>query len=180
MNIFYLDANPQTCAQMHVDKHCVKMILEYAQLLSTAHRVLDGTESVRMSDSGRRTKCWTLSDSRESVLYNATHINHPSAVWVRQGRENYVYLWHLFVELCREYTHRYGRTHATERLVEVLASVPHNIGTNFFTQPTPAMPDEYKIPGDSIQSYKNYYLGDKKRMFSWKKRATPKWVTDAS
>jgi hypothetical protein len=65
-------------------------------------------------------------------------------------------------------------------LVEVLASVPHNIGTNFFTQPTPAMPDEYKIPGDSIQSYKNYYLGDKKRMFSWKKRATPKWVTDAS
>ena len=26
------------------DKHCVKMILEYAQMLSTAHRELDGEE----------------------------------------------------------------------------------------------------------------------------------------
>jgi len=43
MNVFYLDRNPITAAQMHCDKHVVKMILEYAQLLSTAHRLLDGT-----------------------------------------------------------------------------------------------------------------------------------------
>ena len=42
MNIFYLDPRPDTAAEMHCDKHCVKMILEYAQMLSTAHRVLDG------------------------------------------------------------------------------------------------------------------------------------------
>ena len=46
MNIFYLDKEVVPCAQMHLDKHCVKMILEYAQLLSTAHRVLDGMEMV--------------------------------------------------------------------------------------------------------------------------------------
>ena len=44
MNIFYLDSNPKKCAEMHHDKHCSKMLVEYAQLMSTAHRVLDGTE----------------------------------------------------------------------------------------------------------------------------------------
>lgn len=176
MNIFYLDNDTKTCAQMHVDKHCVKMILEYAQLLSTAHRVLDGTINVGTSGSGRRKTTYTLSDSRDSVLYSATHINHPSAVWVRQSRENYIWLWQLFRDLCAEYTYRYGRTHATERLVEVLSVVPSNIGDSNFTEPTPAMPDDYKVAGNSIQSYKNYYLGDKQRMFSWKKRETPNWI----
>ena len=45
MNIFYLDKRPDDCAEMHADKHCVKMILEYAQMLSTAHRVLDENSS---------------------------------------------------------------------------------------------------------------------------------------
>ena len=42
MNIFYLSSCPQEAAESHNDKHCVKMILEYAQMLSTAHRELDG------------------------------------------------------------------------------------------------------------------------------------------
>lgn len=177
MNIFYLDKDPKTCAQMHVDKHCVKMILEYAQLLSTAHRVLDGTESVITSASGRRKKSWTLPDHRDNVLYSATHINHPSAVWVRQGEQNYRWLFTLFCELLEEYTYRYGRQHATSRLLTVLARPPKNIKMDEkFTEPTPAMPDDYKVSGDSVQSYKNYYLGDKQRMFSWKNRETPNWI----
>ena len=44
MNIFYLDKNFQVNAKLHCDKHVVKMIVEYAQLLSTAHRVLDGEQ----------------------------------------------------------------------------------------------------------------------------------------
>ena len=44
MNIFYLDTNPALCAEYHCDKHVVKMIIEYAQMLSTAHRVIDGEE----------------------------------------------------------------------------------------------------------------------------------------
>ena len=41
MKIFFLDKRPDDAAEMHCDKHCVKMILEYAQMLSTAHRILD-------------------------------------------------------------------------------------------------------------------------------------------
>ena len=42
MNIFYLHKKPEISAQLHCDKHVVKMIIEYAQMLSTAHRMLDG------------------------------------------------------------------------------------------------------------------------------------------
>jgi hypothetical protein len=176
MNIFYLHPEPKICAQQHVDKHCVKMILEYAQLLSTAHRVLDGTLSTTLSNSGRKRQTYTLSDDRDDVLYSATHINHPSAIWVRQSSSNYGWLYRLFGELCNEYTHRYGKIHATQRLDSALMMSPNNITIGDFTEPTPAMPDEYKVAGDSIQSYHNYYNGDKKRMFSWKKRETPSWV----
>ena len=46
MNIFYLHREPEACAQAHLDKHVTKMIIEYAQLMSTAHRVLDGSEYI--------------------------------------------------------------------------------------------------------------------------------------
>ena len=42
MNIFYLHEDPIQNIKWHVDKHVVKMATEYAQLLSTAHRFLDG------------------------------------------------------------------------------------------------------------------------------------------
>jgi hypothetical protein len=176
MNIFYLDHDPKVCAEMHVDKHCVKMILEYAQLLSTAHRILDGTEFTGVSKTGRKQTRFVLSDSRESILYSATHINHPSAIWVRKSDANYAWLFRLFGELMDEYTYRYGKTHACERLADALSYRPKNIPKGSFTEPTPAMPDNYKVSGDSISSYKNYYLGDKQRMFAWKKRPTPDWI----
>jgi hypothetical protein len=179
MNIFYLDNNPRTCAEMHVDKHCVKMILEYAQLLSTAHRYLDGTQSVGVSKTGRKQTRYVLPDERESFLYSATHINHPSAVWVRQSDKNYMWLAELLEELCGEYTYRYGKIHKVERdgLMQLLKNnFPKNIPEKNFTEPTPAMPDHYKVAGDSVISYKNYYLGDKTRMFSWKNRETPYWI----
>ena len=178
MNIFYLDNDTKKCAEMHVDKHCVKMILEYAQLLSTTHRVLDGTQLTRLSKTGRKQTAFVLSDDRELVLYTATHINHPSAIWVRKSEQNYRWLFSLYIELMREYNYRYGKIHACMRLVSELNKPPKNIEFgNGFAEPTPAMPDNYKVAGDSIQSYKNYYLGDKQRMFSWKNRDKPFWIT---
>jgi len=176
MNIFYLDNDPTTCAQMHVDKHCVKMILEYAQLLSTAHRVLDGRHSTRLSKSGRKQQYYILDDQRDQTLYSATHINHPSAIWVRQSKTNYEWLFKLFIELMREYNYRYGKIHACMRLAKELQSPPANIPVGDFTEPTPAMPETYRVAGNSIQSYHNYYNNDKVRMFSWKNRETPYFI----
>ena len=119
MNIFYLDPDPRTCAEMHCDKHCVKMIIEYAQLMSTAHRVIDGTEYTDLTANGRRIKRWRLDDDRESILYKASHINHPSAIWCRANYDNYVWLYRMWFYLCKEYTYRYGKVHSCSRLSEI-------------------------------------------------------------
>jgi hypothetical protein len=177
MNIFYLDHDVTKCAEMHNDKHVVKMILEYAQLLSTAHRVIDGTLVDGYSKTGRKQKRYVLSDHRDSTLYSATHLNHPSAVWVRKNQKNYIWLSQLLHACCKEYTYRYGKVHKVERdgLLEELYNWPMNMATGDFTEPTPAMPDEVKIPGDSIKSYRNYYINNKVHLASWKKRQVPEW-----
>ena len=176
MNIFYLHNDVRTCAQYHCDKHVVKMILEYAQLLCTAHRVLDG-EMYIDSSSGRKIKRWRLPNTEfDAALYKATHINHPSAVWCRQNVNNYNWLSCLFVECLKEYTHRYGKNHKCEFLVPYLTSTPRNIDTGYLTQPTPAMPDEYKVPGDSMKSYHNYYREAKARMLKYTKRDVPEFL----
>ena len=193
MNIFYLDYNPYKCAEMHVDKHCIKMILEYAQLLSTAHRVLDGVEIIEkryvlgsLPARWRKCKVWKLNNERDSILYKATHINHPSAVWVRQSDSNYIWLANLLICLCEEYTFRYGKVHKVERdglCYVLLKNVPVNITYGDFTQPTPAMPEDVKIAGDSIASYRNYYKLKKQHLLSWKgkinSRSEPQWMKDS-
>ena len=123
MNIFYLDQKPETCAQLHCDKHVVKMIIEYAQLMSTAHRTLDGEMYVDKTANGRSIKRWRLNEN-EDIIYKASHINHPSGIWTRASDSNYTWLYTMWVELCNEYTHRYGRTHLTEeKLAHILAKI---------------------------------------------------------
>ena len=183
MNIFYLSAFASECAAMHNSKHVVKMVLEYSQLLSTAHRVLDGQEVASKSKTGRNVKRWTLNDERDSILYTATHRNHPSAIWCRQSDSNYRYLHNLLVELCKEYSHRYGRIHKCESsgLVTKLSNLPNNIPVGNFTEPTPAMDKSYIISNDSIASYRNYYINAKTHLASWNgkvnSRSVPEWYS---
>jgi hypothetical protein len=183
MNIFYLHNDPKICAEMHTDKHVIKMILEYAQLLSTAHRVLDGTPTVGLSKMGRKKTSYVLSDFRDTILYSATHLNHPSAIWARLSKANYQWLHSLLIELCKEYTYRYGKVHLCERsgLVTALSMIPKKLETvdRTFDEPFPAMPDEVKVPGNSIQSYRNYYINNKQHLASWRgkvnSRPIPEW-----
>jgi hypothetical protein len=188
MNIFYLDHDVEACAKMHCNKHVVKMILEYAQLLSTAHRVIDGKETIERREikkspsKFRNVKVWRLPDSTsDNLLYKATHINHPSALWVRQSSTNYMWLAMLLYNLCKEYTHRYTKVHKVEVIglsSFLIRNVPiklMNKGIGKFTQPTPAMPDTYKVMNDSITSYRNYYIGDKAGFAKWTNRPVPYW-----
>jgi hypothetical protein len=179
VNIFYLDNDPKVCAEMHVDKHVCKMVIEYAQLLCTSHRVLDGEEYRRLTANNRSIKAWRLPDGRETRLMKPTMQNHPSAIWSRQSDKNYVWLYTLWCELLKEFTYRYGKTHACARLIPDLAMIPNNIPKGDFTGPTPAMPDEVKIPGDSMASYHNYYINNKTHLASWRgkinSRNVPGW-----
>lgn len=181
MNIFYLDECPRQCAEWMVDKHVVKMIVETAQLLSTAHRVMDGLE-VKVdykTDKGklRSKNVWILPDHRNDIFYNATHRNHPSAAWVRESVENYNWLVdHLFA-LSDEYTYRYGKQHLTIRkLGYEIQSPPRNLRNWDWTSPPSAMDTEYIVSTDPIENYRNYYKYGKAKLHSWKKREAPAWI----
>lgn len=159
MNIFFVDESPETAAQMMCDKHVVKMILETAQLLSTAHRILD--------------------DNTNEILYKATHKNHPSAVWVRESFLHYSWLYNHFTSLCDEYTHRYGKVHKTDtKLRKVLRNYPQkfSIGTYSWKEPPCCMPDDSKISSNTVDNYRQYYNTHKKHMHKWTNRNTPDWI----
>ena len=178
MNIFYTDYDPEVAARNMVDRHVVKMILETAQLLSTAHRVLDGEMIVGKNAKGRKTTKWTLPDVRDTTFYSATHRNHPSAVWVRQSSANYDWLYNHLLALGREYTYRYGRVHATiSKLGTALKQAPKNIAQSKMMTAMPSCMDkQYIISLDPITNYRNYYNYGKVDLIRWSNRPPPRWI----
>ena len=159
MNIFFLHLDPKTCAQMHVNKHVVKMILETAQLLCTAHHL------------------------HPNLLgyippYKMTHKNHPSAIWTRESMSNYKWLCELGKELCIEYTYRYGKIHKSEKYIDDLMLNLPDIEDKGFSEPRQAMPDIYKDENDSLEAYRNYYFFEKVDLHSWKNREKPFWIIE--
>lgn len=165
MNIFYLSESTRECAVWHNDKHCVKMILEYGQLLSTAHRILDGFQ-----ENGR----WQLPGIRNELLPKASHINHPCSKWVREDYAHYQYLYRLFKYLINEYNYRYEKNHKYEMLTSRLSLAPHNIPENGFNPPPKVVPEDCKCHS-TTESYRNYYMKYKRHIAKWKKRSQPEW-----
>ena len=182
MNIFYLSNSPKECAEMHCDRHVVKMIIEYAQLMSTTHRVLDGEEYIDTTSNGRKIKRWRMKDQEwETGLMKASHINHPSNIWTRSNNNNYMWLYYMWRALCLEYTHRYGKHHACEKYAGLIQNIPKNIPLEYNkTEPPPAMPDYCKVPGNSIASYHKYYINEKVRFARWTNREVPLWFREGA
>ena len=143
MNIFYLDKDPKLAAIYQYNKHVVKMILESAQMLCTAHH------------------CYGSAEQKANVPYKQAHLNHPSTIWARQSKSTYMWLYDHMMALGTEYYVRYGKTHLTiTKCKEFLATPPKYIQGDEWSQPPQAMPDEYKHE-DSIIAYWQYYINDK-------------------
>lgn len=147
MNIFVLDANPETAAILHCDKHIVKMPLETAQMLST---ICGGP-------------------------YKPTHANHPCTVWARASTANYSWLWQLGVALSREYTYRYGKTHRCQAIIESLSKPPASVPVGERTPFAQAMPPECQH-ADAVLAYQQYYAAHKQHLAAWKFRPKPNFM----
>jgi hypothetical protein len=146
LNIFYLHEDPRKAAEYQYNKHVVKMILESAQMLCTAHHHYgDG----------------------DNVPYKKAHYNHPSTIWVRENSLHYDWLYEHMMALGDEYTRRYGKTHLSITKCGHLRAAPIDIPHEPFEQPPQCMPDEYK-DDCSLQAYWNYYIGAKDLVANWK------------
>lgn len=153
INIFVLDRDPKRCAKYHHDKHVLKMILESAQMLCTAHE-------------------------REAP-YKSTHENHPCNVWVRESLANYNWLLELGQELAQEYTYRYNKVHKTTQVLAWCRNYKPDLPDNGLTERPQAMPDKYK-KDNVVKAYRNYYIGEKVDGASWTDRERPNFVEVAN
>ena len=153
MNIFILDLDLIKCAQYHVDKHTVKMITESAQMLSTAVR-LSGI------DAG----------------YKITHQNHPCTKWTRLSLSNWMWLKNLALHLNDEWKFRYKHIQ-NHKSFDVIQSLPiPDIVDSGLTPFVICMDNEFKLNNDPVQSYRNYYIKTKFKLFNWKNREIPEWI----
>lgn len=162
MNIFILSLNPYLCAIYHNDKHVVKMILETAQMLSVTH--------------------WTCSNDPDpyNALYKRTKAfyNHPCTKWIRESTGNYMWIYILFRELCKEYTYRYKKIHACERrFMNIFNEIPELIPKGIMTPFVQAMFEDVKHKNPII-AYRQYYKKYKKDFCVWTNRPIPYWYSE--
>lgn len=182
MNIFILSEDPVEAAQMQCDKHAGgKMVVESAQMLSTAHRMLDGRCEKVPSKSGKRmVNNWIHPDPElDGILYKAVHHNHPCTQWTMKSNNNYTWHWIHFTALCDEYTHRYKKVHHTDSLLRnVLKNLPKNIEVGYKTPCPLAMNTnpECKNYNDIVGSYRKFYMTKQNRFnMNWTGREKPEW-----
>ena len=183
MNIFFVNKDPAKAARALCDKHVVKMTVESAQMMATAHRVLDGrlVDSVRWSNGpngariAKNRKVW-IHPSLEHQIPKATHVNHPSNVWVRQSTKNYMWLFWHFNELLYEYEKRYERIHAYTMLANLFAQPPENCPVGKMTPIPCAMDEKFIISDDPVENYRNYYRLGKVHILKYKCTRPPRWL----
>lgn len=155
MNIFYLSEDVTICAMEHCDKHVVKMILETAQLLCSAHWVTGG-----------------------EAPYKLTHANHPCSIWARENISNYKWLCKLGIELCAEYRLRYKKVHKTQAILDWCWKNIPDLPTGKFSKPPQCMPEDCKCD-NTVEAYRNYYRKYKRSFAKWNKSGnTPKWMNE--
>lgn len=159
MNIFVLDKDPQLAAQYHCDKHVVKMVLETAQIISTA---LKGNKIYNALG-----------------LYKPTHANHPCVRWAMDNNNNLHWLLTFGVCLSKEYTHRYGKEHKSAEIIFKVSRAFMNLHWDVgFTEPksfVKCVPEKYRyLP--AVEAYKKYYLEEKAKFAKYTNRKLPHFM----
>ena len=167
MNLFILSLIHKECAEMMMDKHISKMIIEAVQMLCTTKHLLDPEGVI----------------SEELDLYRMAHKNHPVTIWIRTSLANYMWTLDMVEAMHNEWKYRYGhppeKMHSSYCVAELLSYCPpreDQFPEKGLTPFALAMPDKYKVKGDAVESYRQYYqCEDKQRFASWKKRDIPEW-----
>ena len=154
MNVFILDEDKKICAQYHPVQHCGKMILESCQLMSAAHRMIDGELVEGVNPNGRKRKEYKLTDPKmDEVIYAASHTGHPCTLYTKETTDNYLYIWEHTKALADEFTYRTGKVHKSwSDLGQVLSNPPRGLTKTGLTEPPQCMPDEYKVKGNQYKA----------------------------
>lgn len=186
LNVFYLDHDPRAAAQAHCDAHCVKMIVETAQILSTVWHVAapdlveSGWDQPGKDVVPEGEVPWLHYRVAGQRVYRKTHPAHPSVLWAAANAGNYRWLQRLGIELLEEYSFRYGRQHASAPVLWTLELAPPTLSADPMYEPPAVMPEDLVVTADgyvdAVASYRNYYAEAKQALLKWKRRGPPQWI----
>jgi len=183
VNIFVLDKDPRRAAEMHADRHVCKMLLESSQMLCTAHWLGWARLLKAPPMKTKQLQQWLYDNVPKDLQppWKMTHANHPCSQWTRHVWGNYFWHSRLGLALCDVYTERYGKVHKSHEVHRWLnrhippvfeGAVDNPVGMTPFAV---CMPDECKVPGDPVESYRNYYRMHKVKMARWAHSEKPVW-----
>lgn len=163
MNRFILADTPEDIAKYLCDKHVVKMPLEEAQMLSSVVR-----------------RC-NPEYADAHGLYRLAHANHPCTLWAGRTRANYSFALSLLEAMLSEYTHRYGKVHASQRLCAALSGAISFIPEGDLTKHPECFGTRSELVSDDawpVDSYRAYYHTKQSNFLMWwTKRGKPEWFT---
>ena len=178
MNIFALASSydPTDCAELHCDQHLHKMILESAQMVSTAmhHR-------------------WSTHFAIIQHMYKPSYHKHPCTIWAGANNHNTLWLCELGIALnqirldtsnCSDHSSVDVLRHARDFLEDVvpLASFT-NHSPHPFCGPATIGIRQTTYP-ETWQKYREFY---RRKAINWKaagrlmtytNRPVPEWIAD--
>ena len=169
MNLFWLHKLYKVTARLHSDQHIVKMVLECAQIMSTVYYHYD---------------------QEPPSKYRKTHARHPCTIWCAQNREHFLAAGRLALELSKEYTLRYGRTHGCHAKIRAMLDRPPDFARKspptYARAPRMARWNHLMVPlaiadpkfhhDDACVAYGRYYMDKLRkdaggRMRRWQRRS---------
>jgi hypothetical protein len=155
LNIFLLDYDIERCAEYHCDQHVVKMIRENVQML-----------------------CTVLNKMGLKTPYKSTHKNHPCILWIADSFDNFLWLKDLTLLLNDEYLYRFDKQ-TNHHSIEILHSISKYRYAHHGLTPFPqTMPLEYKVPGNAVAAYRQFYIAKKQSFARWTLRDKPDWLVN--
>lgn len=105
--------------------------------------------------------------------------HHPCAKWLYVDLANVAWLIDHAFAMCEEYTRRYNKDHGVlfglNQILETwYAKGNSQIFQENHTEFVQAMPNEFKVPGNPVQAYRNYINGYK-GYAEWRHSKKPDW-----
>lgn len=166
MNIFAISPSPFECARALDDKRLNKMILETAQLLSTAIRLKPELFP-------------NLTEVDQSALYRPTHAGHGVSIWVRESYVNFDWTHALLYELLAEYTFRTEKLHGCGKIIDILGPTivfqPLKTFCNFARNKSLNLDFTSRPVHEAYKLYLNVRWDNDIREPKWTKRGMPEW-----
>lgn len=162
MNIFVTNEHPKLAAESLDDKRVIKMVLESVQMLCTAMNYHGATQAP----------------------YKSTHVNHPSNIWARATRGNFMWLYWHATELMNQYEYAYDKMHKCTDYMDLIFEAARFIPDGGITPFANCAANSekgvsYKHLTDVTEAYRRYLVdrwnGDMRKP-TWKNRNMPFWA----